>query len=324
MLGVTVALVGVLAACSSDEGTVVTAPGTFMAPVVDYDTVVDAAMWDEALYDPILIGIVVAQVTPSDGGVADAEVPAEAGAAVDAGVPVVSRRIPRPLSALLAAWAARVTSDCVPMTAFTDGDQDGIPLTYTASYNCTNQVSGSRTTTVTGAVTITDADDNSALGGMSIVFNNFVVNTAIIDGDSRSRTLNGSISMLPSAGTFVTSRNLSLAFDFAAKSGNRAQGTHVMAEQATYTPDPGLTDPFASGSVNLSGQGTLSRVFQGVNESRIVTRTTNPALHWNRSCRAQDPTAAGFDAGTLIYTDDKAGTFRLAFSGCGAPTASNN
>ena len=217
-----------------------------------------------------------------------------------------------------------MTSDCVPTTAFTDADQDGIPLTYTANYNCVNQVSGTRTTTVTGGVMITDADDTSALGGLSIVFNNFVVNTAITNGDSRSRTLNGSISMLPSAGTYVTSRNLSLAFDFADKSGNRATGTHVMTEQATYTPDAGLTDPFASGSVNLAGQGTMTRVFQGVNDSRVITRTSNPPLHWNRSCRAQDATATGFDAGTLIYTDDKGGTFRLVYSGCGAPTASNN
>jgi hypothetical protein len=122
----------------------------------------------------------------------------------------------------------------------------------------------------------------------------------------------------------VTSRNLSLVFDFADQSGNRAQGTHVMAEQATYTPDAGLSDPFASGTVNLTGQGTLSRVFQGVNESRIVTRSTSPALHWNRSCRAQDATVSGFDSGTLIYSDDKGGTFRLTFSGCGAPSASNN
>jgi hypothetical protein len=97
-----------------------------------------------------------------------------------------------------------------------------------------------------------------------------------------------------------------------------------MSEQATYTPDPGLTNPFVSGTVNLTGQGTLTRVFQGVNQSRIVTRTTNPLLHWNRSCRATDATLSGFDAGTLIYTDNAGGVFRLAFSGCGAPTATNN
>jgi hypothetical protein len=310
-------MLALVAACSSDEGAVVTAPGTYMAPVADYDANVDAMMWDTALYDPIVIGIVVAQVTPSDSGIADAS------EVIDAGVPAVTKTIPRPLGALLASWGARVTADCVPVVAFTDADLDGIPLIYSATYNCSNLISAGRTTTVTGNVIITDADDNNPLGGMAILFNNFVVNTAIINGDTRSRTLNGSISMLPSGGTYVSSRNLSLAFDFVDKNGNRAQGTHVMAEQATYTPDAGLTNPFASGTVNLTGQGTLSRTFQGVNESRIVTRATNPLLHWNRSCRAQDPTNSGFDAGTLIYTDDKGGTFRLAFSGCGAPTATN-
>jgi hypothetical protein len=288
-----------------------------MAPVADYDTNLDAMMWDTALYDPILIGIVVAQLTPSDSGIVDAAVE------VDAGVPPVTATIPRPLGALLAAWGARVIASCVPTVQFTDNDMDGIPLTYSATYNCSNLVSGTRTTTVTGSVIITDADDTNPLGGMAMVFSNFVVNTAITNGDSRSRTLNGSISMLPSGATFVTNRNLSLAFDFLDKSGNRATGTHVMAEQAIYTPDAGLTNPFASGTVNLTGQGTLSRAFQGVNESRIVTRATNPLLHWNRSCRAQDPTNSGFDAGTLIYTDDKGGIFRLVYSGCGSPTATN-
>jgi hypothetical protein len=315
------ASLAVLAACSSDEGAVVTAPGTYMAPVADYDTALDTAMWDEAFYDPILIGIVIAQVTPGD-----AEVVEDAGvdAGADAGVVPVTRRIPRPLSALLATWGARVSSACVPSVAFVDADQDGIPLSYTANYNCVNQVSGPRTSTVTGTVIITDADDNSPTGGMSIVFTNFVVNTSISNGDSFARTLNGSISMLPQAGTFVSQRNLTIAFDFKDKNGNEAVGTHVMSEQAVYTPDPGLTDPFTSGSVNLTGQGTLSRVFQGVNESRVVTRSTNPPLHWNRSCRATDATSSGFDSGTLIYTDDQNGVFRLVFKDCGAPTASNN
>ena len=71
-LGLTASVLAVFAACSSDEGAVVTSPGTYMAPVADYDTALDAAMWDSAVYDPILIGIVVAQVTPCDAEVADA------------------------------------------------------------------------------------------------------------------------------------------------------------------------------------------------------------------------------------------------------------
>lgn len=314
------ASLAIIAACSSDEGAVVTSTGSFVAPVADYDTAVDAAMWDSALYDPILIGIVIAQVTPTDAAVALDGAIEDAGIE-DAGVVVNTRRIPRPLSALLATWGARVASDCVPMTPFVDNDQDGIPLAYTATYNCVNQVSGVRTTTVTGVVSITDADDSSAVGGMFIVFNNFVVNTAISNGDVRLRTLNGSVSMLPSAGTFVTSRNLSLAFDFSDHAGNRAQGTHVMSEQATYTPDAGLTDVFASGTVVLSGQGTMMRVFQGVNQSRVVTRTTSPSLHWNRNCRAQDPLQTGFDSGVLLYSDDQGGKFTVTYSGCGSPNA---
>ena len=97
-----------------------------------------------------------------------------------------------------------------------------------------------------------------------------------------------------------------------------------MNEFAAYTPTAGQSDPFASGTVSLSGQGTLSRSFQGVQQSRVVARSTNPSLHWNAACRAADPTATGYDSGTVLYADDMGGTLQVVFNGCENPTITNN
>jgi hypothetical protein len=56
----------------------------------------------------------------------------------------------------------------------------------------------------------------------------------------------------------------------------------------------------------------------------MVTRSTNPSIHWNRNCRTADPTSAGYDSGTLVYQDDAGSSLRLDYSGCGAPIVTQN
>ena len=306
-------VMAMMAACSSDDAEVVTSDGTYVAPVYDYDYATDAALLDTGVYDPALFYAVIAQVYPGDAAI-DVEIP-------DGGVVSTSRKFPRPLAGLLSRWGVQVTAACAPTTAFDDVDQDGIPASYTATFNCANQVNGSRTTNLTGAITIADTDDNSAVAGATITFNNLAASVAISGGDSRSRTLNGTITMAPSGTAFQINRDTTVAFDFSDSSGKKAQGTHVMVAQATYTPD-NAADVFAAGTFNLTGQGTLTRNFQGANQSRVVTRTTNPALHWNRACRSQNVAAAGFDAGTLIYSDDRGGKLQATWNGCGSPSIS--
>jgi hypothetical protein len=62
----------------------------------------------------------------------------------------------------------------------------------------------------------------------------------------------------------------------------------------------------------------------GADQSRTVTRSTRPLLHWNASCRAANPTAPGFDSGTLIYLDNAGGSVQVTFNGCLNPTVTNN
>jgi hypothetical protein len=307
------ALLVAAAGCGSDNPDVVATSGAFVAPLADFDWAYDYSLWYNGLYDPFT-GVFVAQIYPGD-----AATTVDAGVAVDAGAVVPTRTLPRPLSGIFAAWRVLVTTSCIPSTPFVDNDQDGVPASYTATFNCPNQVVGDRTSTVTGTVSIADADDNSKNSGFTITFTNFNV-TTIVGGRTRSRTVNGTAILTPVGGTFQGATNLTTVFDLTDSNGDRAQGTYAAVEQGTYTPDASAgVDLFASGTVNLLGTGMLSRVVNGVTQTRTVTRQTNPQLHWNRGCKAQNADSLGYDAGTLLYQDNQGSELQMQFNGCGNP-----
>ena len=305
-------------ACSNDDSAVVTTPaGTnYVVPLADFEYQPEIAAWDDGFYDPALVAELVGQVVPTtDGGLLT-----DGGFAADSGVLPTTSQFPRPIGSLLALWGVVVNSSCAPTVASADNDQDGIPAAYSATFSCSNIVAGDRTSSVTGAVTIADADDNSTTAGLTVTYSNFVVSVVRTNGINRSRTLNGTVSLAPTgSGAFQITKNLTTNFAFADSGGDQAQGTYVSTAQATYSPEAGVSDPFSRGTVTFSGQGTLSRNFGGANLSRVVTRTTNPPLHWNRSCRTQTAGNIGFDSGSLIYTDDAGSSVTLKFSGCGGP-----
>jgi hypothetical protein len=307
----------IAAACSSETGTTA-ATTSYVVPAWDTTVGLDSYYWDYGFYDPYyiyeLVGI--GQIYGGDGGITTL---------VDSGVLdgglVSQSRIPRPLGGLFAAWGARIAANCAPQTDFVDADGDGIPASYNVTFNCTNQVSSDRTTTVTGTVAITDTNDASVTGGFSATFTNFVVNVVRNDGTTRNRTLNGTTTFAPGLNnTFQGTRNLTIAFVSQDPNQTQITGTLVSQETATYTPDSTATDPFAAGTVSLAGTSTLTRSFQGSNVTRVVTRSTNPNLHWNRSCRTQNALSSGFDSGTLIYRDDAGSTATIVYSGCGTPS----
>ncbi len=284
-LGLIAMTAAATSACSNQTNqTIAASMGGFAGPILDYDLALDTAMWDDTSESPI----------------------------------------PRPLGALLDSWAAVVDPSCLPSVAFVDADRDHVPAAYSAMFACINQASaGGRITNVTGGVTITDSDDRSSTSGYTITFNHFVVSVSL-PGNNRARTLDGTISLVAEGRGFHTARDLTVAFDQSANTNEHITGTNVTHEAADYAPDVGQADPFAAGVVNLSGQSTLSRSFQGVDLSRTVTRSTQPPLHWNDSCRAATPTAPGFDAGTVMYVDNAAGSVQVIFNGCLNPTVTNN
>jgi hypothetical protein len=324
LLGTIVLVLSMGGACSSDEVATVPYDTTYVAPVIDYDTAAESALWYDAYYDPFT-GYVVAQVVAgSDDAGSGADGSAEGGAeaGLDAGG-ASGKRFPRPLSGLLGAWHAVLRADCVPMVASDDNDHDGVPASYTAVFNCPNQTVGDRTSSVTGSIAISDDDDNAKNSGFKVTFTDFTV-TTMVNGRFRMRTLNGTAMLMPlDGGAFESITNLTLAFDFSDQDSAHLRGTYTTMGKGTYTPDSS-NDIFASGTVMFSGTATLTRMTDDASQSRTVTRQTQPQLHWNRDCRKQNPDAAGFDAGTLVYRDEQGSTVQLQFNGCGSPTVTTS
>jgi hypothetical protein len=275
-------------------------------------------MWDYGAYDIYYdsFGFRPTQVGPPDGGVIDA------GSVGDA-APPNKARLPGPFASLLSKWGARIQQSCPPMVDFKDDDGDGIPASYEATFECTDQRSTDRTTTLTGDLKIEDADDEAPNAGFTVTYDNLVVKVVANDGTIRSRALNGTSTIMPTGnGSYQVSNDLAIAFVTLDAGQPQIQGSIVSKEGATYTPDANvnMADPFASGIVDLTGSVVLDRTFQGTQVTRDVTRSTNPKLHWNRDCRRQNPNLDGFDSGTLVYQDTSGGALQLQYNGCAAPT----
>lgn len=300
-------LVACGASCTT-TGTVTTTYGySYVAPMADVWWGVDPMMWDYGYYAPYYLYAVIGQVVAEpEGGVID-------GGSLDGAAPA-SSRLPRPLGALLTSFGAQIHQDCLPTTQLVDADGDGIPASYSATFNCTNQIVGDRITAVVGMVTITDSNDASATGGLSMTFTSFFVSVVDNgDGTTRVRTLDGTATFGPSSGgTFQGTHDLTIAYSFSNPGETPTEGTLVTHGTAVYTPDaPGSADPLASGVVELGGEGNTG--------AHAITRSTNPPLHWSRSCRTQSSDSSGFDGGNLLFKDDIGSTLQLQFMGCRAP-----
>ena len=160
--------------------------------------------------------------------------------------------------------------------------------------------------------------DSSATGGLTVTFSSFVIAVGTSAGGV-GRTLNGTMALVPGPnGTFTATQNLTTTFPSADPSTVGALDTYVSKETATYTPTSAV-DPFSSGTANLGGSGKLTATFNGDKQDKDVSRSSNPLLHWNRSCRTQFKGSIGYDSGTLIYSIGGDGKLDLLFSGCVAP-----
>ena len=305
-------LLGIVGACTSDPYAPYYYYDAYVYPVVDYGYV-DSALWYDGYYNPY-IGYAALTASPPSVD--------PAGSAFDGGA---QSSLPRPLIGLLAMWRAVLRPDCVPDVEVVDYDGDGVPASYNATFACVDIKVGDRTSSVTGTIAIADADDATKLSAYTVTFTDFSVTTSVA-GNVRARTLNGTATWTPTdAGAFQSVTSITVAFDLTDAGRSPIQGTYSAMGLATYTPDASPEgDVFASGTASLSGTGTLTRMFDGVSQSRSITRQTNPPLHWNRGCRTQNADSPGFDFGTLVYQDDKGDKIELQFNGCGSANVTTN
>jgi hypothetical protein len=287
-----VSTLAVVAACTDENQLIPVMDGTFVAPVADFDPALDAALWDDGVQSTVVVAQAVAQTS--------------------AVVVTPTPALPRPLGPLFASMGVSIPSSCVPAVAFVDNDHDGIPATYTATFNCIG------TSRVTGRVSITDSNDNSPLGGLTVTFDNFIIapTTTVPSG----RTFNGTLALTPQGGlSFKVTQDLTTTFPSQDPSTPNLQGQYASKETAIYTGES-ASDPFAAGTAVLDGSGNLAATFNGNQEKRDIARSTKTSLHWNRACRTQIPSSPGYDSGTLQYAIDGDGKLLLVYSGCTEPT----
>jgi hypothetical protein len=205
----------------------------------------------------------------------------------------------RALAGLLHGWSVVVTNDCVEVAAGSaDADGDGVPVLTSFTLSCS-----SPTGSAFGVAYVTDIDDAEADTGYALAFDALHVKT--VAGDvTTTRIVDGSFVVRKDVATGAVDvvRDLTLSV-------TRAPAVGV-ARSATVTLT-GSTD-IAGGQITSAGRMRLTE--RGV--AHVWRRATAGLAYYSVACRDADPTG-GFDAGNAVYTDERANTLRVAFTGCG-------
>lgn len=226
--------------------------------------------------------------------------------------------LPTPLRALLGAFGVSVPEGCVtPGSSSADEDEDGIPASYSANLACTAEDGA----TASGTVEVADADDGAEGSGFTLTFSPLTLTSPTSRGGSRARTLDGTlaVSQRSDPPAYEIERDITVDFNDVRANGNAVQGTYVTNARSSYTPDEGAGDPLDAGTLTVSGETEVTLNGDNGGTTRTITRSTDPPLHWSRSC-LEDDEGMGIDAGTLVLRDDVENTLRVEFSGCGRPS----
>ena len=219
--------------------------------------------------------------------------------------------------------------DAARNTDYRDIDNDDIPVnvdgsafTYTFS-NCTKPTgTGNDTFTVTGSVTLKDAQDdtspNSNTSGYTFGANNFklVYNTTVDDGKggtltgSVALTLNGTdtVTATPTLGLYKDAQTTRL--DFSAIAGSDSITANFRTTSTLeYTADFPTSDPFGRGYVNSSSKFSYDLSAKIGNASASASSSFNMKLinvFINRKVcvdNVTDSGLAGKDA-SVVFSDD--------------------
>ncbi|MCC6521876.1 MAG: hypothetical protein IT373_04380 [Polyangiaceae bacterium] len=244
-------------------------------------------------------------------------------AATKTDAPTYPKRFPRVLVNLLRSWESMVSSDCVEMTPYVDEDADGIPATFTATFDCAQAADGGRTITVTGSIDISDASDaeeGAARDGFDIVFRELRTGKLLpaVAGEGlasrrleHARVINGKVAVR-SVESRLFEANVSsiLALRHEDDTGILGQSLTWLAGQ--YDTDASASDPMDVGWLEYHAVGSAT----WLDETWMLWRETDPTLRWRRQCRELYPGVSGFSAGALVVHDDAGNLLRLEHGGC--------
>lgn len=238
--------------------------------------------------------------------------------------PAAGDAAPAVVRALLARWSATIDPECVSATRSRDGDRDGIDVSSTVTFDCSSSA-GDGSTEVTGAVTLTDADDMAADAGFTLSFERFSVRVTKAGGAVTERVVDGTLGIRKGLADLRLTRDLTVEVvevtETEADAAPRRTRMHLSGE-GTFSPEaaPGGART-TRGTLTVSGQGTLTGP-DGIGID--VTRATDPTLRWNVDCM-NDAQHHGFDSGAIVYRagGGRGPRVRLEYESCAKVTATS-
>lgn len=228
------------------------------------------------------------------------------------------RPFPRPVDALLRSWGALVGASCVTAASVQgsvlDEDRDGVPASWDGTFRCSGQILQSRMVSVSGRVVVEDASDADARSGFTVSYDAFAVRVQDESGLTRSRTLNGAVTLEARGGDFLITQKVENVLRIERPASPSVEATYSGPITAVYTPDASVAadDPFAVGAVVVGGRATLeeSGLFYAMD------RAADPSLHWNRGCRGASPAGVGYDEGAFQIASTGGLRARVEFRSC--------
>jgi hypothetical protein len=205
-------------------------------------------------------------------------------------------------------------TDCGPSSPPADNDNDGIPNSFSYTFNCGGKFYNGQAATLTGTVTIDDKGDNDASSGYDVTFTNLIFayqDDSIAYGFGTN--LNTQV-RLGSSGKYTVTQ----ALEFAAvliQDNKTSTFEYFSNGTLEFTPQVGASDAdrFARGTLKFSNKFTFKVNNNGEKYESSLDFASNAMVVDRNTCGSDKMV----NSGNVKFTDGK-NTLTWNITGCGA------
>lgn len=202
-------------------------------------------------------------------------------------------------------------TDCETSTpaTTTDADSDGIALTKTSTFNCTDKTVGSYKYTRQGSYTVTDLDDTTAglMGGIKVDYELGKYNyTDLTNNTVLDNSYEGTWNFKPNASGGVSSTS---SFEGSTR-GTYTGLSFAVEYDYSYTWDWSMVPtstaaPWDAGTMNFSGTYSMSGTFSHESSGGVHSAYTGSFVvkHYSKNLIYDKNCTKYFSSGT-VYVDD--------------------
>lgn len=228
-----------------------------------------------------------------------------------------------PVSGATLNSGARIkAADCETSTpaSTTDADSDGIALTKTSTFNCTEQTIGTYKYTRQGSYTVTDLDDTKAglLGGIQVVYNLGKYNYVdLSDNTVHDNSYEGSWSFKPNGNGGVSSTS---SFSGSTRSTSTSL-SYAIDYDYGYTWDWSMTPtsaaaPWDAGTMSFSGTFSMSGTFSHENSSGVQSAYTGSYVvkHASKNLVYDKNCTKYFSSGSVFIDDYNSNILEIRYA----------